>query len=178
VTDLFIPGVPVPQGSKKPGRVFYKDGKPRASVIDDNGPALKAWRAAAALAIRDAYPGLTAAGPLFAQHVPAVLSVRFVFPLRGEDKATIRRAERAITAGEEGQLIHEAMGDPFPSCRTGCVHLPWHTVKPDKDKCLRALFDVLTLGHVWADDGQCCRFDVLAYRGPVPGTWVRWAIHP
>jgi Holliday junction resolvase RusA-like endonuclease len=156
--SLVIPGVPVPQGSKKPGRVFYKGGKPRASVIDDNGPTLKAWRKAGAKAILEQYPGLTEFGPLIGWHVPVAVSVRFVFPYRVADRAEIRRADKA------GPCQHVI----------GCVHLPWHTVKPDSDKCLRALFDVLTIGHVWADDAQCCRVELLAYRGPNPMTVVHW----
>lgn len=156
---VVVRGVPVQQGSKI-ARIIPGP-KPRAVVVDDNKPQLKSWRVAALAAIRMAHPDLTSAAPVFGEHVPVALQVRFVFPLRVQDRATIKRWEKS---GEE----------PHP-CQPGCVHLPWHAVTPDKDKCLRAVFDVLKLGHVWHDDAQCARFDALAYRGEHPMTMIRWA---
>jgi crossover junction endodeoxyribonuclease RusA len=37
-----------------------------------------------------------------------------------------------------------------------------HTQYPDLDKCLRLLFDALTVAGVWADDNQAC--DVRGYK--------------
>lgn len=161
IGGVVISGRPTQQGSKKPGPVRFKDGRPHSTMLDDNGPALKKWRSAGQEAIRTAYPRLTVAAPIFVRHAPVAVAVRAVFELRGEDLAAIRREEK------QGHGEHP--------CQPGCVHLPWHTVTPDKDKVLRAVFDLLTQAHVWHDDGQCARFEVLAYRGPAPLTAIRWA---
>lgn len=41
-------------------------------------------------------------------------------------------------------------------------HHGWHTVKPDKDKVLRACLDGLTAGGLIVDDNQVCRISVAA----------------
>lgn len=165
-----ILGLPRQQGSKI-ARVFTPKGggRPRASVVDDNKPELRAWRVQAAEAIRTAHPGLTAAAPIFPVHEPVALSLQCVFPLRVTDQATIRRLDREDQAA--GTLTAHR-------CVIGCRHLPWHTVTPDKDKITRAVFDALKLGHVWHDDAQCCRFEVIAYRDVTPRVVVRWAPIP
>lgn len=52
VLRLFVPGTPVPQGSKK----AYVVGK-RAVVVDDNAAVLKPWRAAIKVAAVEAWAG-------------------------------------------------------------------------------------------------------------------------
>lgn len=163
MNGVTIPGTPVQQGSKKAMAYNPKGGgKPRAKVFEDNAPKLQRWRSDALTAIRDHLGPVD--GPLFDRGVPVALRVKFVFPLRVSDLAAIRREER-----DETVMFQMAPHGP------GCAHMPWHTVTPDKDKCTRALFDVLKIGRVWWDDAQCCRFEVLAYRGPEPMTVVEWA---
>lgn len=167
---IVIPGPPVQQGSKDARAYTPKGGgKPRAVVYESAGKKLKRWRSDALVAIRDHIGPVD--GPVFDRGVPVALRVRFVFPLRVEDHAAIRRWEKILRLGGWDKLV-EAHADR--ACWPGCPHLPWHTVTPDKDKCTRALFDVLKLGRVWWDDAQCCRFEVLAYRGPEPMTMVEW----
>lgn len=151
------------QGSKTARAYIPKGGgKPRANVVEQAGVKLKAWRSLALETIREAgvVPDV---GALFDRGRPVALRVRFVFPLRVEDQAAIRRWEKRAD-----QL------DWRHTCEPGCVHAPWHTVTPDKDKLTRALFDVLKLARVWHDDAQCCRFEVIAYRTANPCTIVEW----
>jgi Holliday junction resolvase RusA-like endonuclease len=166
--------VPVPKGSKAARVVKRADGGLRAQTYDDNSKSLKAWHSAALKAVRAQTYG-AGIWITLSDHRPVALRVRFVFPLRVEDKAAIRRGEKTRTRPVRnlaGGVVHidEHM------CAPGCFHMPWHTVKPGKDKCLRALFDVLTQAGFWNDDGQCCRVEVLAHRGADPRTEVDWRL--
>ena len=146
------------------------DGGLRAQTYDDNAKSLKAWHSAALKAVR-----AQVAGEPIGRGRPVALRVRFVFPLRVEDKAAIRRVEKPLGGPvDAGETVHDAIGDGRRMCEPGCVHQPWHTVKPDKDKCARALFDVLTQAGFWTDDAQCCRVEVIAHRGEDPRTEVDW----
>lgn len=52
VLRLFVPGTPVPQGSKK---AFVIKGTNRARIVDDNAEVLKPWRAAVTAAAAAAW---------------------------------------------------------------------------------------------------------------------------
>jgi Holliday junction resolvase RusA-like endonuclease len=173
VTGIVIPGVPVPKGSKAARVVKRADGGLRAQTYDDNSKSLKAWHSTALKAVRAQTYG-AGIWITLSDHRPVALRVRFVFPLRVEDQAAIRRRDRLelVMTDTHGRHTHVDTGP----CAPGCFHLPWHTVKPDKDKCLRALFDVLTQAGFWNDDGQCCRVEVLAHRGADPRTEVDWRL--
>lgn len=172
MTGIVIPGAPVPQGSKSARVVNAKGGGLRAQTYDDNSKTLKAWRAGALRSVREQLTGCEPIG----RGRPVALRVRFVFPLRVEDQAAIRRYDKSDpVCGPQADIAGVRGAPSWGPCSPGCPHLPWHTVKPDKDKCLRALFDVLTQAGFWTDDGQCCRVEVLAYRAAEPMTMVEWA---
>lgn len=61
VIQFFVPGVPVPGGSKK---AFAHKTTGKIIVMDDAGKRNKDWRAVVALAARDAYQGEPLEGPL------------------------------------------------------------------------------------------------------------------
>lgn len=139
-------GAPVQQGSKRAFAGRRKDGTVYANVVDDNKAGLKSWRRNALEEIAAVHPGISHAAPIFARYEPVALRILFVFPLRQSDK-------RAAAAGET----------------------IWHVVTPDMDKCVRAVWDVLTAGGVWHDDGQCCSLEAKAIRGSEPRVSVEWA---
>lgn len=76
-------------------------------------------------------------------------------------------AERAREiADEHGQItgpteVRIQLRFPRPKSRPK-KHHGWHTVKPDKDKVLRACLDGLTAGGLIADDNQVCSIQVTA----------------
>ena len=66
-------GYPQPQGSKQAFAYVAKDGKPRATVVDDNKKPLKVWRDQVDTAARAALAGR----PGFVAHTPLRLDLLF-----------------------------------------------------------------------------------------------------
>lgn len=127
----FIPGKPIPGGSKtatvirrKGGEIVMKNGRPLVTTRDDaKGNA--EWKAEVKWEARRLWRG----DPI-PKGVPVWLAVVFYMPRLSSHFGTGRNA---------GQLKANA-----PT---------WHTVKPDGTKLMRALEDALT-GIVWTDDAQ------------------------
>lgn len=147
--QIYVEGVPVPQGSKKNG-LNRATGRP--ILIDDNGPALKPWRAkvssyarivALSTGVRDV------AGPV-------MVSLRFVMP---------RPKYHFRTGRFAGEL------------RADAPH--FHTVTPDSDKLTRAILDALTVARVYGDDSQVCTLRVeKVYAGQDEKPGVRVGVFP
>ena len=92
-------------------------------------------------------------------------------------------AERAREiADEHGQItgptgLLVVLRFPRPKSRPKSHH-GWHTVKPDKDKVLRACLDGLTAGGLIVDDNQVCRISVASVEtdGWTGASFVLWPI--
>lgn len=129
MAGFFVPGVPVPGGSKRPFALRRKDGSivtrpggsPIINVTDDSGARGKNWRSVVSLAARQAFWG---------QPLDGVLSIVVDFVM-ARPKAHFRTGKHA------GELRDDA---PV-----------FHTVKPDATKLLRSLEDACT-GILWRDD--------------------------
>jgi len=125
--NLFVPGNPVPQGSK---RALLRKGTNIPIVIDANRIGLAHWRAqiaAYAMAQKQRIGALTHTGPV---------AVRLEFWFKRPDSHFLpvnsKRTERALR--EDAPVYLGAA--------------------PDLDKLIRAVFDALTDADVWHDDGQ------------------------
>jgi crossover junction endodeoxyribonuclease RusA len=139
--DLFVPGQPVPQGSKS-GFVNKKTG--RVQIVDKD-VRLPAWRMKVTAHAIDAIQHHTVAldYPLTG---PVGVRIDFVMP---------RPKGHYGTGKNESALKPSA--PKYPASM------------PDLDKLLRAIFDALTDAQVWKDDGQVVWCQVAKhYDGP---TW-------
>lgn len=161
--EVFVPGVPRPQGSKT---------RTRYGGMRESSKYLKAWRAtvkAAAVArlLADGMAVQRARGTVFAHDPldgPLVLGAELLFP-RPQDHYR-RRA-----CGNVHQQLGKRYIETCPNCalvlrETAPTYV---TSKPDTGKCLRAIEDSLTDAGVWGDDSL-----VVGYAG-FPLTAKRYA---
>ena len=128
--SLFVPGNPVPQGSK---RALLRKGTNIPIVIDANRIGLAQWRAqvaAYAMEYRQKVLGHTLTGP-----VAIRLEFWFQRPASHYLPVNSKRSERALR-------------DDAP------VYVG---AAPDLDKLIRSVFDALTDADVWHDDGQAVK---------------------
>jgi Holliday junction resolvase RusA-like endonuclease len=128
---LFVPGRPVPQGSKT-AFVSKSTGRP---IVVDKDVRLPQWRmkiTAAAIEaqaeVMQTHPELYAALPF-----KGPVGARIVFYLA-------RPKSHFGTGRNAGTVSKSAPAHP--------------ATMPDLDKLLRAVFDALTDAQVWLDDGQ------------------------
>lgn len=155
--ELWIPGVPVQQGSKNAipagrrhgGRfvpITRKDGTPIVSIKDNNADKLKPWRAHVTAFAIDAWG---AREPL---DVPVRVHMEFVFP----------RLKSHFGTGRNAAALKP--GAPF-----------YKATAPDKDKLERAINDALTDAGVWTDDALVCDGGSRKVYGPKPGArvWIQ-----
>jgi Holliday junction resolvase RusA-like endonuclease len=129
--EVFVPGQPVPQGSKT-AYINKSTGRP---VVVDKDVRLPQWRMkVTTYAIEkqaeymQTYPHLYASLPLSG---PVGIRVDFIMPRPKGHSGTGKNADRLK-----------------PSAPKYPAHMP------DLDKLLRAIFDALTDARVWLDDGQ------------------------
>ena len=101
------------------------------------------WKGAIALAARDSLPATPLQGPI---RVNATLMFR-------------RPKAHYIAGKPERGLRPEA---PV-----------YHTSKPDRDNCEKALLDCLTQLRMWLDDGQVCGGEVVKVYSSTPGVEIR-----
>jgi Holliday junction resolvase RusA-like endonuclease len=128
--DMFVPGRPVPQGSKR--ALMPKGGKVPV-VIDANPEGLAAWRRKVtneAIEKQAEYMH-TQPGMLFPIGDPIGLTVTFA----------MERPRFHYGTGKNADIVKES-APKFPA------------IMPDIDKLLRAILDALTDAQVWRDDGQ------------------------
>jgi Holliday junction resolvase RusA-like endonuclease len=125
--NLFVPGNPVPQGSK---RAILRKGSNRPIVLDSNRVGLADWRAqVTAYAMRQRQESNV-------QTYPDSVGVRLDFYLRRPATHYLPRNGKRVT----------------PELRTDA---PRYCIKaPDIDKLTRAILDSLTDAGVWNDDAQ------------------------
>lgn len=155
VAELWIPGVPVQQGSKNAipaGRrcgprfvpVTRSDGMPIVSLKDANDEKLKPWRSQVTTFAMDAWGGRA---PIDG---PVCVHAEFVFP-RLKGHYGTGRNERVLKASA-----------PL-----------YKDTAPDKDKLERALFDGITDSGLWRDDCLVVDGGSRKVYGPKPGVRVR-----
>jgi Holliday junction resolvase RusA-like endonuclease len=125
--NLFIPGVAIPQGSK---RALLRKGSTTPIVVDANRHGLANWRAqVSAYAMRERQ---TTGTHTYAGSV----AVRLDFYLRRP----------------ENHYLPANGKRPSPELRSDA---PMYCIKaPDIDKLTRAILDALTDAGVWKDDAQ------------------------
>lgn len=123
---LFVPGRPVPQGSKS-GFVNKKSGR---VMIVDKDVRLPAWRMKVTAHARDLTQHHTTA-LLFPLTEPVGIKIDFV----------LNRPKGHYGTGKFADRVRP--------------NAPRHpATMPDIDKLLRAILDALTDAQVWRDDGQ------------------------
>lgn len=126
---LFVPGRPVPQGSKT-AFISKSTGRP---IVVDKDQRLPRWRAAITSAAIDKLP---------------TASIGMSFPLIGPVGAVVD----FYMDRPKGHFL------PINSKRTSLALKPeaarYPATMPDIDKLLRAILDALTDARVWDDDGQ------------------------
>jgi len=122
--EFFVPGAPVPGGSKRAFPIHGRDGKLHVAVTDMSGPRGKEWRAAIRLAAGEARDQGNDGGLIFLS--PLRLSLWFFVPR---------------PKGHSGRRGLLPSAPRFP------------TTKPDVLKLARAIEDACT-GIVWRDDAQ------------------------
>jgi Holliday junction resolvase RusA-like endonuclease len=128
--NLFVPGNPIPQGSK---RALLRKGTNIPVVIDANRIGLAQWRSQiAAYAMTDKQQsGLaTFTGPV---------AVRLEFYLRRPESHYL-----PINSKRDVPVLRE-------DAPTYCA------ATPDLDKLVRSVFDALTDADVWTDDAQAVK---------------------
>jgi crossover junction endodeoxyribonuclease RusA len=135
--EFFVPGAPVPGGSKKAFPVRGRDGKLHVSVADTSGPRGQEWRAAIRLAA-----GRIADDPARKWQPGAVVALPYVGALRLSLWFYLLRPRSHF--GKRGLCP----GAPaFP------------TTRPDVLKLARAVEDACS-GIVWTDDAQIVTEDL------------------
>lgn len=126
--SVFVPGRPVPQGSKT-AFINKKTGRP---VIVDKDMRLPEWRMKVTAYCRDAMnspvPGGIATIP---SGTPVGVRIDFVMDRPQAHYGTGKNADKVKPSAPK-----------YPASM------------PDLDKLLRAIFDALTDAQVWSDDGQ------------------------
>ena len=154
--NLFVPGNPVPQGSK---RALLRKGTNIPIVIDSNRLGLATWRSqvcAYAMEQKAKDGADTISGPI---------AVRLEFWLK-------RPAEHYLPVNGKRTVPLVRQGSPL-----------YVTRAPDLDKLTRAIFDALTDADVWNDDSQVVKVvatklycDQYDEQGPRPGVLI--AVQP
>jgi Holliday junction resolvase RusA-like endonuclease len=96
VAEFFVPGVPVPQGSKKG---FVRGG--RAQLVDDNAATLGPWRATVTALARANY-----SGPMIDAAVLLICEFRFVRP-----KSVSAKARPFPTVKPDSDKLERALCD-------------------------------------------------------------------
>jgi Holliday junction resolvase RusA-like endonuclease len=127
IVNLFVPGNPVPQGSK---RAILRKGTNIPIVLDSNRIGLAHWRAqvcAYAMERKAKDGALTIHGP-----VAIRLEFWFKRPADHYFPVNSKRTTPELKPGVPGYVA----------------------AAPDLDKLIRAVFDALTDADVWHDDGQ------------------------
>ena len=121
ICEFFVPGVPIPQGSKQGFVVQKKGERPRAIVVDTNKDDLKPWRAHVTKTAAAAYTGPRAEGALLLTaefRMPRPASVKREYPAVKPDVDKLLRAlmdgiTDALTIWrDDAQVV-----DGFPSKR-------------------------------------------------------------
>jgi len=136
--ELWVPGVPVQQGSKNAipmGRragprfipITRADGMPIVNLTDTNADKLKPWRSHVTGMALDAW------GSRPALDEPVCVHIEFVFP----------RLKSHYGTGKNAAVLK-------PNAPI------YKTSSPDKDKLERAINDALTDAGVWKDDALVC----------------------
>jgi Holliday junction resolvase RusA-like endonuclease len=127
---FFVPGQPVPQGSKS-AFVSKKTGKP---VVVDKDVRLPQWRMKITAYALDAIANSPAKAGYFPIEDPIGAQITFFMP---------RPASHYLPVNSKRSRPELKSNAP-----------DWVAQMPDIDKLLRAVFDALTDGQVWRDDGQ------------------------
>jgi Holliday junction resolvase RusA-like endonuclease len=141
--DLFVPGRPVPQGSKT-AFISKSTGKP---IVVDKDVRLPQWRMKITAAAIEAQAEWMHTHP------------RIEFPFRGGIGC------RIIFVLERPRG-HYGTGKNADMLKPSAPHYPANM--PDIDKLLRAVFDALTDAQVWKDDGQVVWVQTQKH---YPDTW-------
>ena len=141
--DLFVPGRPVPQGSKT-AFISKSTGRP---IVVDKDVRLPQWRAK-----------ITAAA-IEKQAELAHTDQGLVMPIRGGIGCRI-----IFVLGRP--LNHYGTGKNADTLKASAPRYPANM--PDIDKLLRAVFDALTDAQVWKDDGQVVWVQTQKH---YPDTW-------
>jgi len=149
---LFVPGRPVPQGSKS-AFISKSTGKP---IVVDKDVRLPQWRAKITSAAIDKQAEYMHTMPALYATLPFVggvgISIDFVL-------------ERPKT--------HFGSGKNVDKVKPGAPSHP--ATMPDIDKLMRAIFDALTDAQVWKDDGQVVWVQATktyANAGQAPGVQI------
>ena len=143
---LFVPGQPVPQGSKS-AFISKSTGRP---VVVDKDVRLPRWRAKITSAAIDRQAEIMHTHPHLYSHLPfrgpIGIKVEFIMP----------RPKHHFGTGKNADVLKPS-SPRYPA------------TMPDIDKLLRAIFDALTDAQVWKDDGQVVWCQTSKhYEGP---TW-------
>jgi Holliday junction resolvase RusA-like endonuclease len=126
--NLFVPGRPVPQGSKT-AFVNKKTGRP---VVVDKDTRLPAWRMKITAAAIEAQAE---------QMHTKQLDFPFIGPVGARITFLLARPKADYGTGRNASIVKaSALSHP--------------ATMPDLDKLLRAVFDGLTDAGVWRDDAQ------------------------
>jgi Holliday junction resolvase RusA-like endonuclease len=147
---IFIPGWPVPGGSKRAFALRRKDGSlvtrpdgaPVINVTDDAGERNRQWKQTVAFFAKKAYPWSPLTEPLR-------VCFRFVMP----------RLKGHFGSGRNAGVL-----------KPGAPRCP--TVKPDVSKLVRAAEDACT-GILWADDALIVEQYASKVYGEKPGLELR-----
>lgn len=139
---FFAHGKPVPQGSKRIGR---NRATGKAILLDDNDKPLKAWRTNVT---RAAAAAMQARG-LTTIDEPCKVAISFYFP---------RPAGHLGTGRNAGTVKASAPEHP--------------SVKPDLDKCIRAILDALTSAAVFYDDSRVVEIEAGKFYAAEAGAAV------
>jgi Holliday junction resolvase RusA-like endonuclease len=152
--DLFVPGIPVPQGSMKGYVRRGKGGGAGTVALTNNNPKLIEWRMKVtghAIAKQPEWAEVSKA--VFPMEGPIGIRLDFILP----------RPQSHYGTGRNAKVLKPSA----PKYPTGT---------PDLDKLVRAILDALTDARVWDDDSQVVLVKaVKEYEGPSwpQGTGVR-----
>lgn len=136
--NFTVPGLPQPQGSKRPGK-NRKTGK--LIMIEDND-ALKPWRAVAIFAAREAMGQFLGWKPI---DEAVEVTAWCYFP----------RPKGHFGTGRNAGVVKASAPK-------------WPSVKPDGDKLGRAIGDVLTQAGVLRDDSRIVDWHLFKRYGTAP----------
>jgi len=124
---VFVPGRPIPQGSKRPMMVRGKN--PHPVMIEGNKNLLDPWRSKVTYEVARA--ALEQPFASIPRGIPVGVRLVFVFDRPQSHYGTGRNADKV-----------KEIAPKYPSGA------------PDTDKLTRAIFDSITDSQVWGDDGQ------------------------
>jgi crossover junction endodeoxyribonuclease RusA len=123
---FFVPGQPVPQGSKSG---FVNKNTGRVQIVDKD-VRLPQWRMKVTAHAMDAV-----------QHHSIALDYPLEGPVGAQITFRMPRPKGHYGTGRNAGVLKDS-APRYPASM------------PDLDKLLRAIFDALTDAHVWRDDGQ------------------------